>query len=83
MATETDPLAVLAAEAMVRTRLDDAEKRELLGVDEDGEWWGFDAPGVVQALLLDLTATWELDGSGLRRLVLTCPWETDPTADTR
>lgn len=42
-----------------------------------------DAPGSAAAILADLTATWELDGNGLRRLVITAPWETDPRADTR
>jgi hypothetical protein len=72
MATETDPLATLAAETLVHARIDEAEDR-----------WGSDTAALAAAILVDLTATWELDGHGLRRLVLTCPWETDPGADTR
>lgn len=72
MAAKTDPLALLAAETMVRTRL-----------DEDAERWGSDTASATRALLTDVTVTWELDGHGLRRLVLTCPWETDPRADMR
>jgi hypothetical protein len=48
-----DPLAALAAETLVLARIDEAEDR-----------WGSDTAALATAILVDLTATWELDGSG-------------------
>lgn len=69
----TDPLATLAAEQHAAVRI-----REW-----DGGDWRVDESAIATAVLDGYTATWERDGNGLRRLVLTGTWETDPEADLR
>lgn len=79
----TDPLATLAAEHQTATHLRESiATTNVIRWDSEEEWI-VDAPALAAAVLDGYTATWERDGNGLRRLVLTGTWETDPEADTR